>query len=284
KIGKGLVLSLPWGSARGLGRELGMLAKSIVRKRDKLMLSNLTLSFPEKDAVKVRRIANDVWKNIGLTLIEFIKLDAINKNNIDDFVVLEGTGCIDDALKAGKGVILITAHFGNWEYIATSLAWKGYPVCGITHALENGLVDKMVKSVRAKSGAIEFSHTNGITKSLAYLRENMIVEIAVDQSIAHGGIFINFFNRPAASTPAVSLLERKSGAAVIAARASRGNNGKNVITFTGPIKLKHTGNIRSDAVENTQMLAKYIEEWVRNEPELWFWVHNRWKRQPGQQD
>ncbi len=248
------------------------------------MLTNLKSAFPDKPEFEIRNIADKVWQNIGLNLIEFIKLDNITKENVDDYVTIRNTVNLDIGLKKGKGVILVTAHFGNWEYIATSLAWKGYLVAGITHALENYLVDKMVKSVRAKSGATEFSHTNGVSKSLAWLRKNGIIEIAIDQSIAHGGIFVNFFNRPAAATPVVSLLARKSGAVVISAKAYRDENEKVVIEISEPIELVNSDNIRKDAITNTQKLTKIVEDWISKQPEYWFWVHNRWKRKPNEND
>ncbi len=277
-LGKNLILLLPWYWARKVGRLLGWLTQYLLPKRRKIVFDNLQHSFPEKNEKEIKHIAEQIWKNIGITTGEFIKILHLNENNLSTYVEITGEDRLKRNLEIGKGVILLSAHFCNWEIIHIALAIKGYPIAGIARPLENYMVNRLVNSVRESKGGRIILASQGMKEALSWLRMNRLVYVLIDQRITEGDVYVNFFNRPAATTPAVAILAKRTGAPVLPVYTLRGIKGKLSICIERPVTLKRMNNIHEETLQNTAYFTKIIEEWIKAYPSEWFWLHNRWKR------
>lgn len=274
KIFSLFVRLLPWSVALFVGRILGRLAAKTFRQRSRLAFQNLALAFPEKSRQELKYLVSRVWQNIGQTLVQFLKITSFSEADFSRRAEFKGKEYIDQALSQGRGLIFLGAHFGNWELIGAAVAHLGYPLAVVARPLDNYLLNEQVNRIREFHGATVILKKKAAKESLRWLKKNGILGILIDQNFYEGGVFVDFFGRPAATTNIISLLAEKTGARILPI-FSRHNNGKIIVTVEPPVDIK---NLDSSAA--TQELTKIIEDWIRRYPEEWFWIHDRWKRKP----
>lgn len=252
----------------GLGRALSWALPS----RRKLIRANLAAAFPEKKEPEIRRIEAGVWRNIGRTAAEFVRLSDINHDNFNDYCVVEGRDHLEEARKKGKGVILVAFHFTNWEMMGVGSAFLTGNMVAIARPMKNPYVERWVQNKRAQSGVKIILHREAVKASLRVLKQKGSIGILVDQNLYTGGVFVDFFGRPAATTTLPALLHNRTKAPVLVVYCLR-EGGKFRLVYQPP--LRFTGD---DILKQTQRINNAIEDVVRGHPENWFWVHNRWKR------
>ncbi|MBI5491480.1 MAG: lysophospholipid acyltransferase family protein [Deltaproteobacteria bacterium] len=264
-----------------LSRGLGYLAYSMDKKRRRIVKENLDRAFGDKlDAAEKCRIAKEVYKNLAVMLIEFLRIPWLKKDRIDRFVTCEGLDHLEAALERKKGVILLTGHFGNWELLATYFGLIGYPLDPVIRELDNPGVDGFVSWVRTSTSNKMIPKNRSMRKILKRLSENGIVTILLDQNVALvEGVFVDFFGTPACTNKGPALIAAASGAAVVPAFIVREGRRHRLI-INEPIETIDTGDREKDVVENTRRMTKVIEDMARAHPEQWFWVHRRWKTRP----
>lgn len=274
------LLFIPKTPALWLGIILGKILEALLISRRRLVIKNLESSFPELSSAQRQLIAGKFWRHIGQTLMEFVKIPHINRDNVDRFIEVRGLRHIEDATKNGKGCLLVTIHMGNWEMIGTALALHGVNLAAIARSIKNPLVNNLINRTRENSGTKIISHRRAVRGGLKWLRENKVLGVLVDQNFYSGGVFVNFFNRPAASTPLAGLLSQRAGSPLVGAKSWR-ENGKTIVEI---IPLGNFFSTPNDMFlqQHTQWLTSITEDWIREKPELWLWMHNRWKtQQPG---
>jgi len=277
-IGKNIFFLLPWNWAQRAGYFLGLFIQYFLPGRRKIVMDNLKYAFPEKKEQEKLQVAQKVWGNIGITAGEFVKIEQLNYDNLFRYVRISGEEYLKESLTLGKGCILFSAHFCNWEIVHAALSLKGYPLLAIARPLENPLVDHLVNQVRKSSGTKIIFAEDSIGQALNWLRANRLLYVLLDQRITEGNLYIDFFNRPAATSPIVALLARRAGAGVIPIYSLRKEDGKIEIHIEKPLKLRTSDKIREEFLLNTFLFSKIIESWIRKYPHYWFWVHNRWKK------
>ncbi len=276
-LAKVIFLQLPFCLAKKLGVALALSVKIFLPERRRLVLENLSKTFKELKRDKILSIAENVWKNLGLNLVEFIKIEHINKGNYTKFVEFENEEYLKNALRENKGVFLLTAHLGNWELMGAALSLHGYKIMVVARALENKYVNTEVNRIRELSGEKIVDEHKGIRESLKWLKSNGCVGILLDQHITEGNVIVDFLGRPAATSPIIALLAKKTGAKIVPLYNFRLASGKIKIVFEKPVELKNTENHREDLITNTEIFNKIIGNWILKYPDQWFWLHNRWK-------
>ncbi|MFH1258635.1 MAG: lysophospholipid acyltransferase family protein [Elusimicrobiota bacterium] len=269
-----LIKLLPWSLTLRLGQLLGWLVGKFFIKRNKIARQNLSLVFPEKAEREKSAIIGKVWQNLGQMLVESLKIPQFKKKHFARWTTLIGRENVDRALAGGKGVIFLVAHFGNWEMGGAVVSHSGYPLAVIARPLDNELLNGEVNRIRSCHGATILSSRNAVKESLRWLRNNGVLAILIDQNFYQGGIFVDFFGRPAATTNIVPLLAAKTGAKILPIFCRR-ENGKTVIAIEKEVEINNL-----DSVAATAKLTGIIETWIRRYPKEWFWIHDRWKRKP----
>lgn len=246
-----------------------------------ITIDNLDLALgKEKSPKEIRNIAKAVFKNIGKSAAELVNFPKINENNIADFVTLKNRQILDEAFSKGKGIIIITAHIGNWELMAAALRLNNYPGVTVGRRIYFDKYDNYLNYLRKTHDVNVIYRDDSPRKILKVLKENRIVGIVADQDVdSVEGVFVNFFGRPAYTPAGPAAIAKTSGAALIPVFIIR-KNGRHELVIEEPIELADTGDKPGDIIKNTQKWSDVVESYIKRYPEQWVWMHKRWKTKP----
>lgn len=271
-----LFKALPLDTASALGggllRTLG--PRLSVSKRAR---RNLTRAFPEKTPAEIETIVRAMWDNLGRTTAEFAHLPEFDPYGDDGRVVVEGAEHIDLLRDDGKPGLFFACHLANWEVQIFALTRRGIPAAVTYRASNNPKVEALYH--RARSGP--FSGTwiakgaKGARKIIDTLRQGGHVAMLVDQKM-NDGIPVQFFGRDAMTAPALAQLALKYGCPVVPCRIRRTTGARFHISFLPPMDLPDSGDRVADVASLMQAVNALIEDWVRDEPAQWLWLHRRW--------
>ncbi len=267
------ILFLPVSVAKKFCIGLALLIKFFLSSRRKLVLSNLSKVFKEKNYKEILNISKNVWINTGLAVFEFIRSQKLTKKNIFRYVEFVNEEFLKEAINYKKGVLLLTCHIGNWEVMGMALSLTGYPLMVIARKLKNRLVNKEINRIREISGEKVVPEHSAIKESLKWLNKGGCIGILIDQHITEGGIVVDFLGRPAATSSIVAILAKKTGAKVLPLYSIRTSEGKIKVIFEKPFDV----SVSSDISLETEKMNNIIGCWIKKYPGQWFWLHNRWK-------
>jgi KDO2-lipid IV(A) lauroyltransferase len=249
-----------------------------VAKHRLIALHNLRCAFPEKDMEELIRIAKGVYRNLAITAAEFFDLPSITKENLHEWVELEGLEYFEAGIAQGKGLLTIIAHFGNWELMPVTgpLFLKSSYI--VYRPLDSPVLDNIVEHVRTINGNVMVPKGGSGKRIMTLLKENQCIGILSDQNVsAREGVFVDFFGRPACTGAGLAVLALRSGAPVLPMFMARQKSGKYKFILKPLVEISRTGDYEADLLENTQRFTKVVEDIVREYPDQWFWIHQRWK-------
>jgi KDO2-lipid IV(A) lauroyltransferase len=243
-----------------------------------IAIHNLTRSFPDKSLEEIIRIAKESYLSVALVLVEFYDIPSLNKDNLHQLITIRGLDNYTNACNEAKGVLLFGAHFGNWETGNAALAISTRPLSFLYRILDSRLLEGIVTTVRASCGNTSLPKENAMRQMIRLLKKNTTLSLLIDQNVAwYGGVFVDFFGRKACTTSGLALLAMHTGAPVLPFFTSRLPDGKYLLEIGEKVDIISSENRETDILINTQNFTKIIEEHIRQYPEQWFWVHQRWK-------
>jgi KDO2-lipid IV(A) lauroyltransferase len=270
-----LLQALPLSWAIGLGEWICVRLPTVIPKRQALILENLSRAFPEKSDHDKVRIAKAVWRNLGRTAVEFVRIADFAHRPIEDLVTVDGREHMEHAMDKGKGVIIVTAHFTNWELTGSLIQRLFGSMTAIARPVHNPYVDRWVLRKRRAGGMTVIPAQDAVKASLKCLKAKTFVGILIDQSLSTG-LSVEFFGRTAATTTLPALLHIRTGAPVLITYTLReGDRFKQVFQ---PVTFPEVPNEADRIPIYTRRINELFEDLIRRYPENWFWVHNRWKR------
>src|SRR5499426_1177523 len=277
-----LFAAMPRSVAYRTAKRLAWLGFHVARRQRRAGLRNLEMAFPELSGTARERILRGSFENLGRLLVEFTHMPELNKGNICRFVVHDGLENYLEALRRGRGVIFMTAHFGAWELSSFAHAIYGYPLKFVVRPIDNTRVEKLISDYRTLSGNVPIQRRLAAREILKALRHNEAVGILFDQNTTRSeGVFADFFGIPAATTPSIALFAIRAGAAVIPGFLIWDERmKKHRLRLDPPVELIETGDLSHDVLENTKRFNKILEAYVRRYPDQWLWIHRRWKTRP----
>jgi Kdo2-lipid IVA lauroyltransferase/acyltransferase len=283
------VRSLLWGlrwlpdrAVLGFGTALGELFYAALHQYRRVARANLRRAFGETwSEEEIGRMVRRNFRHCGQTLAEFMAMPHWTHREIEERVELRGTYYLEAALAQGNGALLVTAHYGNWELMATRIARAGYPVNVIARDADDPATNALINWIRGGCGYRVISRRYATRPSLECLRRNEALGILLDQNTSAGEIYVDFFGHPAATAPGPAILARRTGAPLIPLFDRRRADGTHVVEFHPPIEWVATGDREQEVLEITARLTQAIERQIRADPAQWFWIHNRWKTQKG---
>jgi Kdo2-lipid IVA lauroyltransferase/acyltransferase len=266
----GLLRALPLGISYRLGYAVASLLDLFLPKLRRVAARNLAMAFPEMSVAEHRRIIRGVFRTVARVLVAIARFPSIDR------ISYEGLENYQAAKQQGRGVLIATAHFGNWELSAFAHALMTEPMNVMVRPLDNPLVDRLVESRRMLSGNRLIFKKDAARTVLKALRNNEPVGILIDQNTTPAeGVFINFFGRQACAGTAFAKFAYHSGAPVIPGFAIwHEKTRRYVICFLPAVPI--TGDTAAD----TQRIHAVLEEAIRKYPDQWMWIHRRWKTRP----
>lgn len=278
----GFLRGLPYPLAWRAAERLGLAAGWLVSKWNIVAESNLRRAFPEFSSSTRQRIRQDAYRNLGRVALALAKVPHWTDREVRKRVDFVGLQNFRDGEAKGRGVLLLTAHLGNWELGALAHGAAVGPLHVMVRPIENGLVDRLVTRRREAHGNRVIRKRSAARDVLRVLERSGTVGILADQNtLADEAVFINFFGSPAATNKGFAQLALRSGAAVVPAFARWDYRKKRHVVEYGPaIELIRTGNSADDVVSNSQRFQSALEERIRRHPDQWLWIHQRWKTQP----
>ncbi len=283
-LAKGLLSFLGWlphSLARGLCRFLAALAFVFWARLRRVGMFNLRLAFPEWPHRGRRRVLRGLFRGFGRMLADFAHYPRLHRDNIERLIIYDGFENFARAREEGKGVLYLTAHFGNWELSSFAHGVYGHPLGFVVREFDNPLVDRLINRYRCLSGGRAIEKRDAAREVLRAFHRGEAVGILSDQNMLSGdGAFVNFFGIPACSTTAPARFVRKTGAAIIFSLAVWDEKLEKYRLRFERVPWLRRDDTEEEILANTQNFARLLEEQVRRYPDQWLWVHRRWKTRP----
>src|SRR5437870_3640431 len=268
---------LPFIFLRVLGTAVGYVFYLFDGPHRRVASENLAAAFPRRPAAERRAIVRGTFVHFGCLLFEFLKFSTLSPEKILARVEFDGEERVRLAYAQGKGVLFITGHFGFWELQAMVHAVRVEPVSILARALDNPHLDRLLENIRQRTGNTVVYRRGTIRRVMRTLQAGHGVAVLIDQHImGRDAIYVDFFERPAATTSAVAALALRTGAPVVPVFAVPLVDGRIRVIYEHPVEPPRGD--RPDAVrEFTQRCTDVLEMYVRRHPELWLWMHRRWR-------
>ncbi len=247
--------------------------------RRRLAFRQFQAAFPRKSPDECRRIVRRTFAHFGRSLTTLLKFSTLTPDQIRARVVCDGDDRVRDALRLGKGVLLVTGHFGYWEVQGLAHALILPPISLLARRLDNPLLHDLLERVRTATGNHVIYRRGALRRVLRALGRNEAVAILIDQHIQPAdAVTVTFFGRPVATTSAVAALALNTGAPVIPVFGVPLPDGRYRMVYEHPIEppLPDTPD---PVTELTQRCTDVLEMYVRRHPELWLWMHRRWREE-----
>jgi KDO2-lipid IV(A) lauroyltransferase len=272
---------IPLRAASWLGERLGLVAFTLARSQRRKALASLSVAYPEKSDAERTDLARAFFRHLGRSVMEMVCIEQFDarRHELVEWVP-EARAAMDAALAKGKGVVFVTGHVGNWELLARYVALENYPAYVIGKELSDARSTKLVEGFRAsgKLKVIWRGHQGAAKDMLRALKSNSILGILIDQDTKVQSLWVPFFGRPAKTPRAAADLAIRTGAVPMLGFCTR----------VGPLQYRitmqevplPTAEGEAGVIDLTARLTAGIEQQIREHPEQWVWIHQRWKSPP----
>lgn len=281
---KGLLIVLrflPHRCARGVCAVLAAVSYWFWPRLRSTGLANLRLAYPEWSDSNQRRVLFSSFQGLGRMLADFAHFPGWNSKNLDRWIAYDGYEEFERAQRLGKGVIFLTAHFGNWELGSFAHSAYGHPVNFVARRLDNPLLNSLINRTRCLSGAVAIDKSELARQAVRALRRNESVGILMDQNMLAGeGVFVKFFGIDASTTTAPARLAQKVGAPLVLGLVIWDSKARKYRLCFERVEWIERADPDEEIQVNTQNFTALLEKHIRRHPSQWLWVHRRWKTRP----
>jgi KDO2-lipid IV(A) lauroyltransferase len=264
-----------------LGKFLGSIAYLVVGRHRKISVDNLAVAFPQKSLRERKKITRNFLIFMAQGSFELLHI-LKNPSKLEN-VRIQGKDNLDKALENKKGVIILTAHMGNFPLMSLKLAKLGYIVHFVTRPMRDKKISEYTYNLRTRAGVRTiFSYprrecVNGIIQALG---NNESVIMQMDQNFGTGGVWVKFFGKLAATPVGPIVLALRTKASIVPAFIYREKNNKHCIKILPEEKLIQTPDKSETVLLNAIKFTRIIEGWIKDYACQWGWIHRRWKSRP----
>jgi len=278
-----IIKLLPASLIYSFSNNIASLGYIIARKQKKIALESLGIAFgSEKTGEERRKIARDCFVFMAKSAVELLFF-LERPQFLRDRTSFEGKKYLDVALSEGRGVILVSAHFGNFPLMLGKLSLDGFRVGAIMRPMRDKRAEKFFTEKR-RQFKIKMIYSQPrqacVENTIKALRNNEIVFIPIDQNFGTAGVFVNFFGKKAATATGPVVLALRTKAVILPCFMVRQPDDKHKIIFEPPIDLEEDRKRKGVIVDTIQRLTDIIEFYIRKYPAQWGWIHRRWKSKP----
>jgi KDO2-lipid IV(A) lauroyltransferase len=271
------VRPLPLTLVRRLGEQLGLVFYAVDGVHRRIALANLAAAFPNRAESERRGIARSMFQHFGRLLLELLKYASLPRHQKLALVEWEGEERVRLAYAQRKGILFCTGHFGYWEQQALAHALKFEPMAVMARPLDNPYLHNLLEGIRTSNGNPVIYRRGAVRKALRLLADGRGVGILIDQHMTSpDAIQVDFFGRPASTTSTLAALAMRTGAPVVPLFAVPLPGGRYKMIYEHPVEPPAEDS--PEAIrEFTQRCTDVLEMHVRKRPELWLWMHRRWR-------
>jgi KDO2-lipid IV(A) lauroyltransferase len=268
---------LPMSVVRQCGRALGACAYVIDGERRRVALDNLAYAFPRRPAAERSALARAMFAHFGSLLLELIRFGMYSREQMLGASETEGEERVRQAHQQGRGVLFFTGHFGYWEIHAVAHALRVEPISVLARPLDNPRLHVMLERIRTSTGNTVIYRQGAVRRMLRDLATNKGIALLIDQHLhSTDAVYVDFFRRPAATTSALAALALRTGAPVIPVFAVPLPKGRYRFIYEHPVDPPR-GDTPDAVREFTQRCTDVLEMYVRRYPDMWLWMHRRWR-------
>jgi KDO2-lipid IV(A) lauroyltransferase len=269
--------AIPLSWARRLGAGLGRLFFLAVPYERKKTLRVLGMGYPEKSALEIRRMAGNVFSNLGRGGAEFMRFPRLSLPELDSWVVeVKGLEKLQAVLASGRGAVIVTAHVGHWEMIAAWTAQKAR-VAGLARQLYDERLDKALNDFRRGKGITVFPRNTSVRPILKWLKGGGVLGTLADQDTRVDSVYVDFFGREAKTPSGPAWLAAATGAALMTGFSRRLPGGGFSVEYQDEIPLPQGDLSKAALKPAVQEYTRRTEAYIREVPEQWVWNHDRWR-------
>ena len=268
---------IPLRVGRFIGSTLGELGTLFARRDRRRVLSNLAIAFPEWTDAQRLKTFHAMARHLGMLLFEIVWLPNLNKANLHETTITEGTEPIAKAVAEGRSFVAITGHVGNWEWLSYVIGLI-VPLTALQRERAEPGLNDFIRELRLNAGVqtIDRGSAKSAREMLQALRKPGLLGFLIDQSLRAESAKVPFFGHPALTPIGPVKLAVRSGVPLLPLFDERLPDGRHRVRFLEPIETKPD----DDPIELTARLTKIIEDQIRRAPEQWVWIHDRWRDRP----
>jgi len=279
------IAKLPVHFLYSFGEKIGGAVPFFLRKRGRIVRENLhTALEKEKKKEEIEGIYQGFFREIGKGVAELIFLfGSLKKTRIIEMVTIEGRKNLDDALAKGKGVIGVSAHFGNFPLLCAKLVAEGYPLSAIVRRPRNKNLARLFTATSEDMGIgfiADKPRMNSAKRALGCLKRNNILFLLIDLNVSsgRGKVYVDFFGKTVPTPTSPVSLAIRTGSSILPMFIIRESYGRHKIIIEPLIDLEASDNQQRDITINIARLTKIIESYIRKYPTQWWWLHQRWRK------
>lgn len=279
RLGVMLVNSMSHRTAYRFSGWLGRRLYRLMKKRREIARDNLKQALGHKlSDEQIEKIVIGVFENLTRTFLEFPRFKKLGYEGIKKFITPAGKEYLDRANQEGRGAIILTAHFGNWEMLGGYLTQYGYKATAMVKVQHNEKVDKLINGFRKVFNIeiIYIGKTN-LREVIRALKSNHFVFNLPDQHDPSESMILDFFGRKTTVARGPALFSLKTNCPIIPLLLRRDDYNRFVIMPGEPIYPNPSGDLERDVIEITRKYMKFLEDSIEKYPEQWMWTHRRWK-------
>jgi KDO2-lipid IV(A) lauroyltransferase len=259
------------------GARLGAFSRRVLRSRDRLAMRNLRAAFPSKGERELRETLDQSWRDFGWEMLEFVRAQGYSLDELVERCPFFGADILAAARARGKGTILISAHYGGWEIGGLALMAHVNDVRTVARPLDNELLESDLAASRARTGAEVVDRRRAARALMRGLAENAVIVLLPDQAVQpREGVLVPFMGRKAWTTDAPAKLALRTGATIVFAFCIPDRT-RHRLEFEGPIVVDELNESERNPTALTERINNVISRRIATHPELWLWMHDRWK-------
>ncbi len=262
------------------GRLLGRLVHDLTGYRRAVVLENLAHAFPQWTAEQREELARRCYVQLGETLAEFILLARWSPERIRALVRFPSDDPLGRLRAEGRGALLTTGHFGNWELLGAAANAHGYPLSVVVRTQSNPWVDRLQNRIRERAGMRVIRADASVREVIRAVRRGEFVAMLPDVNAGDDGVFVDFLGRPASTPRGLAYFAWKLRCPVVAAYLVRREDGTHEAEFAPLIEPVDEPDEAKAVAGLTQRITDLLADAVRRRPDHYYWVHRRWKTRP----
>lgn len=277
-----LIRFLPHSWILKMTRGLGGFAFKLVKGERNKTIKNLTLIYGDQKTDKeIYQMAREVFQHQGMNFGEYVRtLHYTKREDFSKIVDIEGEENLKEAYEKNSGVLCLISHTGSWEFSAILPPVMGYNTTALSRPMPNPRIDKLIVQARQKRGMKNIGRGKAYPQLIEALKQGECLIIMIDQDTQAPGVFVDFLGRSAFTPVGAARLALESKSPVVPMFMMRQPNQRHLFKILPALELIDTGDYEKDIFENTQLYAKVISDFIKENPTQWVWMHERWKTTP----